>query len=56
MCALDHHTILPTRGFQTLGVSHPIQVTTTLQSTPLNSFVKLLSGFGGCNAALLFSK
>ena len=54
MCALDHHTILPTRGVQTLGVSHPIQVTTTLQSTPLNSFVKLLSGFGGCNAALLF--
>lgn len=56
MCALDHHTILPTRGFQTVGVSQPIHVVDTPLDTDKSSFVKLLSGFGGCNAALLFHK
>ena len=53
--ALDDHTILGTRGFQELGVSVPIQVSAESRSTDKRTFIKLISGFGGSNAALLVS-
>ena len=53
--ALDDHTILGTRGFQELGVSVPIQVSAESRSTNKRTFIKLISGFGGSNAALLMS-
>ena len=53
--ALDDHTILGTRGFQELGVSVPIQVSAESRSTDKRTFIKLISGFGGSNAALLMS-
>ena len=55
MQALDNHTILGTRGFQELGVSVPILVSAETKATDKNTFLKLISGFGGCNAALLVS-
>ena len=55
MCALEEHTILGTRGFQELGVSVPIQVSEKARSTDKRTFLKLISGFGGSNAALLVS-
>jgi 3-oxoacyl-[acyl-carrier-protein] synthase-1 len=51
--ALDDHTILGTRGFQELGVSVPIQVSAEAKHTDKRTFLKLISGFGGSNAALL---
>ena len=51
--ALDDHTILGTRGFQELGVSVPIQVSAEAKPTDKRTFLKLISGFGGSNAALL---
>ena len=51
--ALDDHTILGTRGFQELGVSVPIQVSAEATPTDKRTFLKLISGFGGSNAALL---
>lgn len=56
MQAVEDHTVLPTRGFETLGVSNPIRVSASAGTTDRKAFVKLLSGFGGCNAALLFRK
>ena len=56
MCAVDDHTVLPTRGFETLGVSNPLCVTSRPSATTRRAFIKLLSGFGGCNAAMLFRK
>ena len=53
MQALDDHTILGTRGFQELGVSVPIQVSAETRVTSKQTFLKLISGFGGSNAALL---
>ena len=53
MYALDDHTILGTRGFEELGVSVPIQVSAKAKHTDKRSFLKLISGFGGSNAALL---
>ena len=53
--ALNDHTILGTRGFQELGVSVPIQVSAEAKVTDKKTFLKLISGFGGTNAALLVS-
>lgn len=53
----DAMTLLPTRGFSESGVSVPLQVSARhRQLPPVKSFVKLMSGFGGCNAAALFRK
>lgn len=52
MAALDDHTILGTRGFEELGVSGKIGLSASHQPTEKTAFVKMLSGFGGCNAAL----
>lgn len=56
MIACDNKTILPTKGFETLGVSVPVQVSAAKRSCSGRSFIKLLSGFGGVNGALLFKK
>ena len=56
MAALDDHTILGTKGFDEKGVSGKIHLSASHQSTEKTSFVKMLSGFGGCNAALLCNK
>ena len=53
MHALEDHTILGTRGFEELGVSVPIQVSAEAKHTDKRTFLKLISGFGGSNAALL---
>ena len=56
MCALDHGAILPTKGFSELGVSGKINVVSEPAATDRRSFVKMLSGFGGGNAAALFTR
>lgn len=56
MQAVDDHTILATKGYETLGVTHPLVLSNQNQATGKRAFVKLLSGFGGCNAALLMTK
>ena len=56
MQAIDDHIILATKGYETLGVTHPLVVSNQNQVTEKRMFIKLLSGFGGCNAALLFAK
>ncbi len=54
--ALQQNTLLPTRGFETLGVEANLSVSRTLQYTEMESCLKTASGFGGCNAAMIFSK
>ena len=56
MAALDDHTILGTKGFEELGVSGKIRLSADSQPTDKTAFVKMLSGFGGCNAAMLISR
>ena len=38
------------------GVSRPVRVSPEMGKTDKKAFVKLLSGFGGVNGALLFRK
>ena len=56
MRAAQDHTVLGTRGFSERGVSGKIRLSSENQSTDKESFVKMISGFGGSNAALLVSK
>ena len=56
MQAIDDHNILATKGYETMGVTHPLVLSNQNQPTDKRAFIKLLSGFGGCNAALLFAK
>jgi len=56
MLALEEGIVLPTRGFETLGVSRPVRVSASEQPARGNSFIKLLSGFGGVNGAILLRK
>lgn len=54
MKAVEEGCIPPTRGFSELGVSHGVNISDSERPAHGRSLLKLLSGFGGCNAALLF--
>ena len=56
MQAVDDGQVLATRGFVEQGVSRPIHVTASHEPTTKRAFLKLLSGFGGCNAAMFYRK
>lgn len=56
MHAADDGVVLGTRGYEALGVSRNINISSQHRPTSQHTFVKLLSGFGGGNAALLYRK
>ena len=56
MQSADAGLVPGTRGFESLGVSRPVNVRAENRPTDKRAFIKLLSGFGGCNAAMLFRK
>lgn len=55
MQAMKNGVIIPTKGFDTPGVSMPVNVYNTLQQQSSAYFLKTVSGFGGCNAAMVFN-
>ena len=48
--------MIKSEGFESLGVSGKITVIDAFEKKSFQSFIKTASGFGGCNAAVLFSK
>ncbi len=54
--SINDNTVLKTLGYEQLGTSRRIQPTTENIATDKPYFVKLISGFGGANAAALFKK
>lgn len=54
--SMKEDLILPTKGFQDPGVTMSLNINKTIQFTPLNYCLKTASGFGGCNAAVVFGK
>lgn len=56
IAATDDHTILGTRGFEELGVSGKIRLSSQHTTTNKQSFIKMISGFGGGNGAIVVSK
>lgn len=53
MHSLSDHTILGTRGFGELGTTRAVNVDSANRPASGRAFIKMLSGFGGCNAAIL---
>lgn len=56
MEAVDDGTVPATLGFDEIGVSRSINISYENRTTHNSDFIKMVSGFGGCNAAALFSK
>ena len=54
--AIDDDTILGTRGFSELGVSGKMNICAENRPTDKKGFIKMLSGFGGCNATIWAAK
>lgn len=55
MRALEDGLILPSKGFETCGVSGKVKMSDKSVMVHGNTFVKMLSGFGGCNGAVRVS-
>ncbi len=56
MHAIDRGIILPSRGFEEKGTTYPVQIQNAVRPTSKQSFIKLLSGFGGVNAGIAWTK
>lgn len=56
MKAIDDDTILGTRDFSELGVSGKMNICAENRPTDKKGFIKMLSGFGGCNATIWAAK
>ena len=54
--SLKENILLPTIGFKQQGVTTSLNILNTLQTASLKNCLKTASGFGGCNAAVIFSK
>ncbi len=54
--SLKENLVIPTRGFENIGVTQPVNICSSLYHTTLQNCLKTASGFGGCNAAMVFSK
>lgn len=53
--SLQHHEVLPSTNYAESGVSQPVNVSRVLHSSNKNHALKTASGFGGCNAAIIYS-
>lgn len=54
--SLLQNLVIPTKGFSEPGTTKSLNVCSTLQPGFLKTCLKTASGFGGCNAAVLFNK
>jgi 3-oxoacyl-[acyl-carrier-protein] synthase-1 len=52
--ALQEGVVLPNHNYETIGVSGDVQVNTICKTTSKKYALKTASGFGGCNAAIVF--
>ncbi len=48
--------LIKSLGFEQMGVSKPMNIIEKNEQVELNTCLKTASGFGGCNAAILFEK
>jgi 3-oxoacyl-[acyl-carrier-protein] synthase-1 len=54
--SIRNNILFNTLGFSSMGVTNPVAVIDRMKHTPIRSCLKIASGFGGCNASLLFYK
>lgn len=51
-----HSTLIPSKNFEEMGVSQPLNVIKGNQTATIRYILKTASGFGGCNAAIVLEK
>ncbi|MRG46048.1 beta-ketoacyl synthase [Chitinophaga sp. SYP-B3965] len=56
MHSMQAGVVIPTAGYESPGVSVPLILSNQLTQKPMLHYLKTTSGFGGCNAAMVFSK
>lgn len=56
MRATDDGIVLPSKGFTELGVSGKVSISGKSQKTDKHAFLKIMSGFGGCNVAAWYER
>ena len=56
LCCIEDGKTLSSKGFEELGVSAKVNISNAPIETKGHTLLKIISGFGGCNAALLLSK
>jgi 3-oxoacyl-[acyl-carrier-protein] synthase-1 len=54
--SLKQGLVLPTYGYQENGVTNEVNVCSSATQTNADSFIKTASGFGGCNATVIFGR
>jgi 3-oxoacyl-[acyl-carrier-protein] synthase-1 len=54
--SLKENLVLSTLGFKELGVTKPVNICSTPTKIKIHNFLKTASGFGGCNAAVVFGR
>lgn len=54
--SIRHQQLIPSLGFDTIGVSVPLNVISKMQEADINYVLKTASGFGGCNATAIWAK
>ena len=54
--SLRNDVIIASKGFENTGTPDSINIITENQYQPLSSCIKTMAGFGGCNAAICYSK
>lgn len=50
------NTLIPSKNFEEMGVSEPLNIIKENQSANIRYILKTASGFGGCNAAIVLGK
>ncbi|OMP31444.1 beta-ketoacyl synthase N-terminal-like domain-containing protein [Mangrovimonas sp. DI 80] len=56
MHSAHNNTLYKSLGFETMGVTQPINVINYTRQHNIQTFLKTASGFGGCNTAVIFQK
>lgn len=56
MESMKHNELIISKGFETLGVSNPLNIITAKHTQPLAIALKTASGFGGSNTAIIIEK
>lgn len=54
--SIKNETLYPTKGFDHIGVSVPLNISAETRKASLKNILKTASGFGGCNAAMVMCK
>lgn len=54
--ALLEGVVFPTIGYEECGVQYPLNLSDHIRSSNGNRFLKIMSGFGGINAAVLYRR